>query len=48
VGSDEEMLQKLEALVAELRRNGAAEAAWELIGAVKMRPHYLDQVKSLE
>ena len=47
VGSDEEMLQKLEALVAELRRNGAEEAARELIGAVKMRPHYLDQVKSI-
>jgi hypothetical protein len=48
VGSDEEMLQKLEALVAELRRNGAEEAARELIGAVKMRPHYLDQVKSIK
>jgi hypothetical protein len=48
VGSDEEMLQKLEALVAELRRNGAEEAVRELIGAVKMRPHYLDQVKSLK
>ena len=42
VGSDEEMLQKLESLVAELRRNGAEEAARQLIGAVKMRPHYLD------
>jgi hypothetical protein len=47
VGSDEEMRQKLEALVAELRRNGAEKAARELIGAVKMRPHYLDQVKSI-
>lgn len=47
VGSDEEMRQTLEALVAELRRNGAEEAARELIGAVKMRPHYLDQVKSI-
>jgi hypothetical protein len=47
VGSDEQMWQKLEALVAELRRNGAEEAARELIGAVKMRPHYLDHVKSI-
>jgi hypothetical protein len=48
VGSDEEMLQKLETLVVELLRNGADEAARELIGAVKMRPHYLDWVKSLK
>jgi hypothetical protein len=47
VGSDEEMRQKLEVLVAELLRNGAEKAARELIGAVSMRPHYLDQLKSL-
>ena len=47
VGSDEEMLRKLEALVAELRRNGAEEVARELMGTVKMRPHYLDHVKSI-
>ena len=47
VGSDEEMRQKLEALVAELRRNGAEEVARELVGTVKMRPHYLDHVKSI-
>jgi hypothetical protein len=41
VGSDEEMLRKLETLVAELRRNGAEEAARELMGTVKMRPQLL-------
>jgi hypothetical protein len=41
VGGDEEMQRKLDALVAELRRNGADQAASELISAVKMRPHYL-------
>jgi hypothetical protein len=46
-GSDEEMLQKLDVIWATLHRNGAGKAAEELIGAVKMRPHYLDHAASL-
>lgn len=42
VGDDTEVAMKREALVAELRRNGADQAASELTSAVKMRPHYLD------
>ena len=41
VGDDEEMRRKLEALVAELRLNGADQAASEITSAVKMRPQYL-------
>jgi hypothetical protein len=41
VGNDEEMLEKLKALVAQLRANQAEKAASELISALKMRPHYL-------
>ena len=41
VGDDKEMLRKLEVLVAELRLNGAGEAASELISTMKMRPNYL-------
>jgi hypothetical protein len=42
VGDDSEMAKKLEAVVADLHRNGAHQAASELVSAVKMRPHYLD------
>jgi hypothetical protein len=41
VGDYEEMLEKLKALIAQLRANHAAKAASELISAMKMRPHYL-------
>jgi hypothetical protein len=44
---DEEMRRKLEALVAELRVNGADQAASELSSAVKMRPHYLALAESI-
>jgi hypothetical protein len=47
VGDDEEMRRKLEALVAELRLNGADQAASELTSAVKMRPHYLALAESI-
>src|SRR6266581_1773587 len=47
VGDDEEMRRKLEALVAELRLNGADQAAGELTSAVKMRSHYLDLAASI-
>ena len=47
VGDDEEMRRKLEVLVAELRLNGADQAAGELISAVKMRPHYLALAESI-
>jgi hypothetical protein len=47
VGDDEEMRKKLEALVAELRLNGAEQTASELISAVKMRPHYLALAESI-
>jgi len=46
-GDDEEMLKKLKALVAELRLNGAEQAASELISAVKMRSHYLAFAESI-
>jgi len=46
-GDDEEMRRKLEALVAELRLNGADQAASELTSAVKMRPHYLALAESI-
>jgi hypothetical protein len=41
------MRRKLEALVAELRLNGADQAASELTSAVKMRPHYLALAESI-
>jgi hypothetical protein len=47
VGDDEEMQRKLEALVAELRLNGADQAATELTSAVKLRPHYLGLAESI-
>ena len=47
VGDAEEMRRKLEALVAELRLNGADQAASELTSAVKMRPHYLGLAESI-
>jgi hypothetical protein len=47
VGDDEEMRRKLEALVAELRLNGADQAASEITSAVKMRPHYLALAESI-
>ena len=47
VGDAEEMRRKLEALVAELRLNGADQAAGELTSAVKMRSHYLDLAASI-
>ena len=47
VGDDEEMRRKLEALVAELRLNGADQAATEVTSAVKMRPHYLALAESI-
>jgi|SRR5581483_404183 len=47
VGSDEEMLDKLKALVAQLRENGAEKAAGELISVMKMRPHYLAMVERI-
>jgi len=46
-GDGGEMQRKLEALVAELRLNGADQAASELISAVKMRPHYLALAESI-
>jgi hypothetical protein len=46
-GDDEEMLEKLKALVAELRRNGADKAANEIVSAVAMRPHYLDAAERI-
>ena len=45
VGSDEEMLNKLEALVAELRANEAEQAISELILTMKMRSYYLGLAK---
>ena len=47
VGDDEEMRRKLEVLVAELRLNGANEAANEIAKAVDMRPHYLALAESI-
>ena len=47
VGDDEAMLGKLQKLVAELRANGATQAANELISGVKMRPHYLALAESI-
>ena len=47
VGDDREMRSKLEALVAELRLNGADQAASELTSPVKMRPHYLALAESI-
>ena len=47
VGDDEEMRRKLEVLVAELRLNGANEAANEIAKAVDMRPHYLALAASI-
>ena len=47
VGDDEEMRRKLEALVAELRLNGADQAASEITSAVKIRPHYLALAESI-
>ena len=47
VGDDKEMLEKLKALVAELRTNGAEQAASELISAMKMRPKYLALAESI-
>jgi hypothetical protein len=47
VGDDEEMRRKLEALLAELRLNGAHQAASELTSAMKMRPHYLALAESI-
>ncbi len=47
VGDDEEMRRKLEALVAELRLNGADQAASEITSAVKMRPQYLALTESI-
>jgi len=41
------MRRKLEALVAELRRNEADQSASEIISAVKMRPHYLALAESI-
>ena len=48
VGKDEEMRTKLEALVAELRQDGAEKAASELVSTVKMRAHYLSLAESYE
>ena len=47
VGDAEEMRRKLEALVAELRLNGADQAAGELTSAEKMRSHYLHLAASI-
>jgi len=47
VGDDEAIRGKLETLVAELRANGATQAASELTSAVKMRPHYLALAESI-
>ena len=47
VGDDEAMQGKLQTLVAELRANGATQAASELMSAVKMRPHYLALAKGI-
>jgi hypothetical protein len=47
VGDDQEMLEKLKALVAELRANEAEKAASEIISAMKMRPHYLAMVERI-
>jgi len=47
VGDAEEMRRKLEALVAELRLNGADQAASEMTLAVKMRPQYLALAESI-
>ena len=47
VGDDGEMRRKLEALVAELRLNGADQAASEITSVVKMRPHYLALAESI-
>ena len=47
VGDDEEMRRKLEALLAQLRLNGAGQAASEITSAVKMRPHYLALAESI-
>src|SRR5437867_11241234 len=46
VGDDDEMRTKLEALVAELRLNGADQAASEITLAVKTRPQYLALAES--
>jgi hypothetical protein len=41
------MRRKLEALVAELRLNGADEAAIEIAKPVDMRPHYFALAESI-
>jgi hypothetical protein len=46
-GDDKEMRRKLDALIAELRLNGADQAASELVSAVKMRRHYLALAESI-
>jgi hypothetical protein len=47
VGDDDEMQEKLETLVTQLRLNGANQAASEVISAVKMRSHYLALAESI-
>jgi hypothetical protein len=46
-GDDEEMRRKLKALLDELLRNGADEAANEIAKAMDMRRHYLALTESI-
>jgi hypothetical protein len=46
-GDDEDMRRKLQALLVELRLNGADQAANEIISAVRIRPQYVRLAKMI-